>query len=111
MVARGPYLYGGGWGAGGHDGDRKQRRRSLPQCAPDRGGGHAAARRRFAGDRRDRPRIRRGASGAVTPRRERNGRTRLHREAGMPKRFEDLMEESLSDRLPIDVLPMSNEEF
>src|SRR5437667_9988543 len=29
----------------------------------------------------------------------------------MPKRFKNLMEESLTDRLPIDVLPVSNEEF
>src|SRR5213593_1227668 len=29
----------------------------------------------------------------------------------MPKRLKDLMEESLTDRLPIDVLPVSNEEF
>src|SRR5437870_3708296 len=29
----------------------------------------------------------------------------------MPKRLRELMEESLPDRLPIDVLPVSNEEF
>src|SRR5438552_1659766 len=29
----------------------------------------------------------------------------------MPKRFKALMEDSLTDRLPIDVLPVSNEEF
>ncbi|TMA64122.1 MAG: hypothetical protein E6J69_15815, partial [Deltaproteobacteria bacterium] len=29
----------------------------------------------------------------------------------MPKRLKALMEESLTDRLPIDVLPVSNEEF
>ncbi|TMA69065.1 MAG: hypothetical protein E6J77_28455, partial [Deltaproteobacteria bacterium] len=29
----------------------------------------------------------------------------------MPKRLKDAMEESLTDRLPIDVLPVSNEEF
>jgi len=29
----------------------------------------------------------------------------------MPKRLKAVMEESLSDRLPIDVLPVSNEEF
>ena len=29
----------------------------------------------------------------------------------MPKRLKDVMEELLTDRLPIDVLPVSNEEF